>query len=738
MAGSNSLSFQAKAKEALMNKYIGTSGSLLIAALVGLQGCGGGGGSPANEIVATPPTAVQPPTPQTPAPPPVTPVVPVVPVATDFTLSGTVATGAAFDGATLKITDQSGVVVCTSTVSSTGGYSCTMPTTTKVPLIITATRDDDVLVSTVAQTQSGTINVTPLTHLLAAQLSTSGDPTKLADEVKANAALFDQAKLTQKLDSLVALIKPLSDAIGTNKNPLTDPFTTNGTGHDRVLDALQVSVRPDGTGSNIELTVKATQAAADAAPASVSFRSNASSAGALPTIASASLPSEGTAPLVADLVSRLQACYALPAIDRVTQVVNSALPSSSTVKSDVCKSVFINNDPSAFRHNGIVVGSGRNVNAYSGMFRDSATGVKFDRPNLEYLLPNGDLAVTYRWTDSVGNTDNDQVVARKVGNKLVLVGNQYLYEANVRALVQNREYLNTPAFNHVATGYNIAIKNRSDVNGLPVFSSVEVVSPRGSKLSYVPVSGRSNLSIFVPAVGTTAAKTFNTSVVRLAAKYENPLTQGKVSEKETNLFFPTTELSDDEIRSLPDHGVWTLRFVHADTTIPDVTQYYKTTSRAPTIAEAQYMQFATLTNQMRSDLVSKSSASGAVTWLTAPSAATPNRAFIAASNNTDAWMVPTGALAPTSVTIYGRLKDNLSATGAFVSRGAPFDDTAAVVTNTRKVTINCSKTGASDLHCDATDPSQFVQGSYFNSLELWARSAKQVEVSKMLAMYKIQ
>jgi hypothetical protein len=715
-----------------MKKYSRTSSLLLVATLVGLQGCGGGGDATSNVVAANPPSAVQPPAPQTPVPPP------VAPVATDFTLSGTVATGAAFDGATLKITDQTGAVVCDSTVSSTGGYSCTMPKTTKAPLVITAARDDEVLVSTVAQTENSTINVTPLTHLLAAQLSNSGDPTKLADELKANAALFDQAKLQQKLDGLVALIKPLSDAVGTNNNPLTGAFATNGTGHDRVLDALQVSVRPDGSGANIELTVKATQAAADAAPTAISFRSDAAIAGVLPTVASANLPSEGTAPLVADLVARLQACYALPASDRVTTVVPLAVPSSSTVKSDVCKSIFINNDPSAFKHNGIVVGSGRNVNAYSGMFRDSATGVKFDRPNLEYLLPNGDLAVTYRWTDVVGNTDNDQVVARKVGNKLVLVGNQYQYEANVRALVQNREYLNTPAFNHVATGYNIAIKNRSDTNGLPLFSSVEVVSPRGSKLTYVPVSGRSNMSIIVPAAGTVAAKAFNTSVVRLAAKFENPLTQGKVSEKETNLFFPTTELSDDEIRSLPDQGVWTLRFIHADSSIPDVTQYYKTTSRAPTIAEAQYMQFAALTSQMRADLVSKSAVSGTVPWLTAPSAAAPNRAFIAAVNYTDAWMVPTGALAPTAVTIYGRLKDNLSSTGAFISRGAPFDDGVTVVTNTRKVTINCSKTGVIDLHCDTTDPTQFVQGAYFNTLELWARSAKQVEVSKMLALYKLQ
>jgi hypothetical protein len=227
----------------------------------------------------------------------------------------------------------------------------------------------------------------------------------------------------------------------------------------------------------------------------------------------------------------------------------------------------------------------------------------------------------------------------------------------------------------------------------------------------------------------------------LAAKYDNPLTMGNIAEKETNLYFRSTQMNDNEIRALPDHGVWTLTFVHVDPNVTNVVQYYKTTSRAPTIAEAKYMTFANLTGQMRTDLVNKSSASltGNVTWANAPSAALPNKAAIMASiNNTDGWEVPSGALAPTSITIYGRLKDNLDANGVFVSRGASFDDSASVFTNTRKVTINCSRTGAQDLHCDPTDSSQFVQNSYFNSLELWARSTKQVEVSKMLATYKLQ
>jgi hypothetical protein len=717
-----------------MKKIAGVTSSILLASLVGLAGCGGAGEATSPNPTAANPVSAAPVVPGPVTPNPVSPD----PTASDFTLSGTVATGAAFDGASLKITDQTGAQVCSVTVSANGSYSCTIPTAAKAPFVITASREGEVLVSTAAQIKSETINVTPLTTVLAAQLSSSGDPQKLADELKANAALFDQAKLQQKLDALVTLIKPLSDAAGSSSNLLTGSFVSNGTGHDRVLDSLQVSVRPDGTGSNIEITVKAAQAALSAEPTAVSFRSDAAANSALPNVSGANLPVEGTPILVSDLASRLQACYAVPAPDRVTTVVDTAVPSTSTVKSDTCKSVFLNSDPIAYKHNSFVVGSGRGVNAFSGMFRNSATGVKFDRANLEYLLPGGDMAITYRWTDSFGNTDNDQVIARKVGSKLYLVGNQYQYDANVRALVQNREYLNTPNYNHVSTGYNIAIKNRTDTNGIAIFSRVEVISPRGNLTTYVPVIGRTNMSIFVPASGSIAAKTYNTSVIRLAAKYANPLTLGNIAEKETNLFFRANQMSDDEIRSLPDHGVWSLRFVHVDATVADVVQYYKTTSRAPTLAEAKYMSFANLSNQLRDDFAAKSAQSGTVAWLNAPTPGTPNRAVIVASNNGDGWVVPSGALAPTGVTIYGRMKDNLDANGVFVSRGAAFDDGVSVLTNNRKVTINCSRTGSLDLHCDSTDPTQFVQGAYFNAVELFAKSSKQVEVSKMVAIYKIQ
>jgi hypothetical protein len=698
-----------------------SSFALASASLLILSACGGGGGgTPASVTQAV-----------------------ALPAATDFVLSGTAATGAALAGATIVVTDKDGKEVCNQVAAADGSYSCTIPLTAKGPFVIVATLDSESLVSTVADAVTSTANVTPLTNLIAARLSPSGDPTKLVDELKANNALYDKAALKTKLDDLLAALKPLLDALGDGTNPITGTFKADGSGHDRLLDAVQVSVRPDGTGSNIELTVK-TSSASTAAPISVAFRSNAQTAPVMPPVAAASLPVSGVPILVSSFLSKLQACYALPVLDRVTQTIPNGTASSATVKAPACKAMFVNDDPATYLSNGAAIGSSRTANNFSGLFRDGATGLKLDRGNLEFLRTNGDMVITYRWVDAAGNTDNDQVVVRKVGDELRLIGNQYAYSANVRAYVQNRDFINVPTLSYLATGYNIAIKNQTDSGGSAIFSRVEVTSPSGSLLTYIPVPGRANMVI------QQGGTTFNTGVVRLAAKYINPATTGNPAEKEGgSLFFKATQSTDAELAAIPDQGVWTLKFVHVDTTKADVTQAYKTTSRAPTLAEASYMTFANVTPAWRSEAIASTSTNGAFIFSNAVSATNPNKVDFSANGNLDAWIVPSGALAPTSITAFGRAPSIPATTTTPSSRGASFDDGVTVASNSRKVVINCTSQSNLDQHCGTafTTPTpttqevrvtQYAQGSSVNSIELWARSSRQVEVSKMIATYKLQ
>ena len=72
----------------------------------------------------------------------------------------------------------------------------------------------------VAEAKDTTTNITPVTNLIASRLSTSGDPTNLAAEIQADPTLIDPTKLTAKVAEIVALIKPLRDAVGDTTDPL--------------------------------------------------------------------------------------------------------------------------------------------------------------------------------------------------------------------------------------------------------------------------------------------------------------------------------------------------------------------------------------------------------------------------------------------------------------------------------------------------------------------------------------
>jgi hypothetical protein len=160
------------------------------------------------------------------------------------TLSGTVATGAAFAGAALTVFDQTGAKVCEVTTTPEGTYTCSLPAGTKAPLVIQAVRDDLTLYSTTASTATGTTNVTPLTTIIVAQLSPNGDPSKLAAAIQADAGAVTAGSIGEQVAKLVAALQPLLTALNLSIDPMSGEFQANGSGQDRVLDSINVSVRP--------------------------------------------------------------------------------------------------------------------------------------------------------------------------------------------------------------------------------------------------------------------------------------------------------------------------------------------------------------------------------------------------------------------------------------------------------------------------------------------------------------
>jgi hypothetical protein len=146
-----------------------------------MLGCGGG-------------TSTDPATPAAAGTPAATPAAPAASAAKSVQLSGTVATGAALSGASLKVYDATGTQICETVTGADGGYSCDLGLSPAAPFVLVATRDDERLVSMFADAASSTVNVTPLTNLIASTLSSNGDPGQLVADATITAAITVSAR----------------------------------------------------------------------------------------------------------------------------------------------------------------------------------------------------------------------------------------------------------------------------------------------------------------------------------------------------------------------------------------------------------------------------------------------------------------------------------------------------------------------------------------------------------------
>jgi len=636
------------------------------------------------------------------------------PAPTTFTVAGTAATGAVFDNATVTIIASDGTsypVGATVLTGTDGSYTITLPLTAKPPFVVQAVRDDKTLVSVVAEAKSTTTNITPVTNLIASRLSTSGDPAKLAGEIndnyKANKpVLFDAAALKIKVAEVVALIKPLMDAVGDSTDPLNGKFVADGTGADKVLDSLSISITPSSaTTVNIEVAVK--QKLPDGVdPAVIAFTNATAPAAALPTVTATDLVASGTTPLIADFLQRMTACYALAQTVRVT----SAGTAAADIIAPACKDLFVGNNPASYLNNGGIVSSKQ---AFSYLF-DSGTGVKFDRGTYEFTRGNGDLVIAYRATDSAASSTNNTLAVRTdTDGKLRAIGNQYKYNGSVTAWHQLRTFINQPAATYYSIGYLPNVNNSVDASGNPIFAKVVVTTPKGGTLTLQPTAGSS----YLPLVkGTTVT---GTNFLRVRSVYADPANSAKnPADADTTLFFASTPLADADIAALPAQANWKFDYYLASNpTVLDTTQHYKTRARAMTIAELQTQPLAKVTDADIATAQANTKTNATTGGKYVP---TPPTGPVTLD-----WVVPTGALAPTSIEVWG----GATVSGIKIS----FNDQAPVASTARTGDISCSAASSKDTHCNAGN---YVAGG-LSDAHLWASDPLGREFSSHYAFYTI-
>lgn len=703
-------------------KFSDSWGTAALAAVLvaGLNGCGGGGGGGGGglPITATGGGGSGGTTPANSVP---------------GTLSGTAATGAAFGGATLTIVDQSGTVVCATQTDDQGRYSCTLPSTAKTPLVLTAQRDEQLLYSATSNA-SGTANVTPLTTVIVSQLSPDGHPAHLASAIQANADAASEERLKQRTSALGAALQPVLNALGQAAfEPITGPLQADGTGQDKVLDALSVSVRPDDGAANIEITVKALPPSDGSAPASIIFRSSDASIPPLPgSITPNQLAGIPSPALLEELLGRLNSCFQLPLSQRVrapnddTAVTGGA----ADVLAPACRALFLGDDPANYLNSGYGVGrDASNFGGFTSLFRPDATGRKWDRANLEYFRENGDITLSYRATDPAGTISNGTLTVRKAGETLKFVGDGHPYGASVKPLTANRDMINSPMFNAYTTGYGMPVRNRLAANGTPLFSKVLVTTPLNSTYTLVPAPG---LSFLVMTKEDGVTPVLN-NVVNLRGIYQNPSAPGRLADREPSIGLLNPQYTDAQISQLRDQSVWKFEFVHAQSGVPNVIQYERTLSRAQTIGEIQQTAFVDLTPAMRSQLVARTNAASGLVF--GPNSTTqPNVLNISATGDQDAWTVPQGALAPSVLTAYGFAPyDTVNN-----KPGAAYNDAVALAGTTRKARIDCSPESASDKHCDPSFSQQYAEGTRVHFLAFEATNSRGVGVTRYMLFYKQQ
>lgn len=657
-------------------------------------------------------------------PEPEKPVVPVAPVATQLT--GVAATGAALAQAAVLVLDRAGATVCDTQTDAQGAYQCTLAAGVARPLVIRASKDDTVLYSTTAETGDARANVTPLTHIIVSKLAPDGNPASLSGLLATTPSAVTATTLKAQTDALLAALQPLLAALNLGTlDPLAGTLVADGTGQDKLLDSITVSVRPDGVAANIEVTVKTLPTAGNSAPVSIQFRSNDVTIMPLPnTLTGGSLAPVPAPSVVAELFARLRACYALPLTQRVNAVNDStaAVGGPADVIAPACRSLFLNDDPASFLSNGARVGrSASNTGAFAGLFRPGSTGLTWFPGKVEFFRSNGDMVVSGGWRDNQGNTANETYVVRNVANTLKLVGNQYRYGATARAWGEDRDFLNTPQFSYYSTGYNVRVDNLTDGTGAPIFRKVLVTTPAGETLTLVPAPGQRLLSISPD--GTNVG---SSSVLRLAAGYrDTALVADPPSVKEPTLAFASPTLSDTQIGALQDQGVWTFEFFHADSGIANVTQQSRTVSRPFTIGELRLKPMVQFTAAARAELMADS-ADGFSRFTEVETAQIGDA-------TTPAWSVPLGALAPTSLGIFGRAPFGSTTQGVSGNR---FDDTANVSSTATWGVVPCTSQSNADRHC--AGQGLYALNTTVNMVELWVLDSRQVEITKKAALYKLQ
>lgn len=427
-------------------------GALIVAGVIGLAACGGGSSSTSTTAASQ--------------------------------INGTAASGAPFAGATITLTDANGTQR-SATAGSDGSFTIDV-TGLIAPFVIKASGTVGgttstyvaVMADAVAAGGTRTLNVTPLTTAVAALLSDNNDPLDMTDVTKLKAKATS-AEIKKVVDALKLVLAPVISATGANAatfDPMATAFKADRTGLDSVLDAVKVAVTADGvtlTNAFAPTQESSADPTAPATPSLVLTKNNLTTS--LIPLPAPSVTVSTVATIVDKWRDQLDACFALPAADRVTTTTVNGSTYVTGVKGACAQ---ISGFDASYKSYGYNV-----VQRYGYVLIDPAMdGAKFGVPEILTLIKTetGDDLALFRlpFKRSDGDTNHVVDVAKRFAAATAadsgwrVIGNQLDYDASVEArmdrVVDVKNGNKTLYISKLRLYFNPLGPNASDVNTVKI------------------------------------------------------------------------------------------------------------------------------------------------------------------------------------------------------------------------------------------------------------------------------
>ncbi len=636
-----------------------------------------------------------------------------IPVAS-WTLAGTVASGAAWQGASVTIVDSTGKEVCGVVTDIGGNYSCNVTAASAYPLAIIATRDSVSNYSISMSKEQDVANVSQLTTLLVSKMVENGDVDNFRQNLISKPELFSAVKVSEAKSIVEKAISPISSNLDNIEDFFIGRFKADGTSLDKVLDLIDIDIKPTDLGySNIEVTYKVMpqsegQSLTNYKLSSISSIDQVSP----PVIPVNNIPTGNILNLLNDFIVRNNNCY---------QEALNVRVNAGKIISKNCLDIFPNSNYSNYLHQSTKVGEG----AFADLLNGPAGKVVFTMASLEDYLYRADGSIDWNVVISGKMVDGtpfslNGMVLKLINNKLYWFGDQNPHVMNIypsarkTTRLQNIDgdgnFYGSPinngsigATDWYGSGWIISIKNQKDSNGNNIIKKVTVRTPAVPQLSYQ----------YVPTVGRSILVDPNKICCNgrwIHYAYMDNSTSATLPSVENGLLMAPTSFSEAQIEGIEKKRTWLLEVEYANGS-PNAVFAIKTINRPLSVREIKGRNmFTNFTKKYLSELKAAYISGGNPTYLNPNLVWNAQNTFaISAVDGTDAWINNPKQTPPNNVLIYGN--GNLTTNGTW-------DDAANVkgVTTSPYVTrVNCSSTGVGDTHCNGES---YASGSLVNDVSI--------------------